>query len=156
LGAGDFRVDGSERLAGITRDGGVAVVRRERRQALQEALDDLQRYRKTFSRGRLLVERDLQRMVLQALYTAVQACLDEALEICRQRGLDTGSRYREAFIALGRDGVIDAELAARLADWASFRNVLAHFYPVVDMKRVWDALGEIEDLLAFQDILQQD
>ena len=61
-----------------------------------------------------------------------------------------------AFIALGRDGVIDAELAARLADWASFRNVLAHFYPVVDMKRVWDALGEIEDLLAFQDILQQD
>lgn len=130
------------------------MVRSERRRALHEALEDLQRYRKSFTEEQFLAQRDPQRLVLQALYTAVQACLDEALEVCRSRGVQVGDTYRDAFLALGQAGILDSTLAVRLADWASFRNVLAHFYPVVDMRRVFGILDEMGDLQAFEKWLQ--
>lgn len=126
------------------------MVRPERRRALRDALKDLERYRQTWSEAQFLASRDAQRMVLQALYVAVQASVDEALEIAKERGIDPGTSYRDAFLALGREGGLDPELSARLADWASFRNVLAHFYPVMDLRRVFAALDEVKDLEAFR------
>jgi uncharacterized protein YutE (UPF0331/DUF86 family) len=125
------------------------MVRPERRQTLRDALADLARYRTTYTEAAFLASRDAQRMVLQALYVAVQACLGEAFERCRAHGLEPGTSYREAFLALARAGLLEAGLAAKLADWASFRNVLAHFYPVVDLRRVYQGLAEIGDLEAF-------
>ncbi|MBI2901883.1 MAG: DUF86 domain-containing protein [Planctomycetes bacterium] len=130
------------------------MVRKERRRALREALADLQRYAVTVPRDRFLADRDVQRQVLHALYVAVQACLDEAVEACQASGIEAGDTYREAFLALGRAGLLDPALASRLADWASFRNVLAHFYPVLDLERAHGALGEIDDLRAFESWLQ--
>lgn len=123
--------------------------RPERRRALREALEDLERYAGRWTEAEFLVSRDAQRMVLQALYVAAQASLDEALEACQAVGAAAES-YRDSFIGLARAGAIDAELAARLADWASFRNVLAHFYPVIDMRRVYAALSDLDDLRAFE------
>lgn len=127
------------------------MVRGERRRARDEALEDLREYRVVYSVDQMLTDRRVQRQVLHAMYTAVQATIDEALSICSERGIDPGDRYRDAFLALGRAGLLDGELAVRLADWASFRNVLAHFYPVLDLRRAWEALAEIEDLEAFRD-----
>jgi len=126
------------------------MVRKERRRALREALDDLERYRIAYDRATFRASRDAQRLVSHALYVAVQSCLDEAQEACRTRKLDAGDRYRECFVTLGKAGALDPSLAGRLSDWASFRNVLAHFYPVLDIERVYDALSELEDLAAFE------
>jgi uncharacterized protein YutE (UPF0331/DUF86 family) len=127
------------------------MVRRERRRALDDALDDLRSYRRQYTLDHFLTDRHIQRQVLHALYTAVQASIDEAVAACSANGIDAGNRYRDAFLALGTAGLIDAELASRMADWASFRNVLAHFYPVLDLRRVYGALDEIEDLEVFRD-----
>lgn len=127
------------------------MVRRERRRALREALEDLARYRHDYDRGAFLGSRDVQRQVLQALYVAVQACVDEAFEACRARGIATDVPYREAFLGLGQAGALAPTAATRLADWASFRNVLAHFYPVLDLDRVWVALdNDLDDLVDFE------
>ena len=34
-------------------------------------------------------------------------------------------------------------------DWASFRNELAHFYPVVEARKVYEAMDEIDVLETF-------
>jgi uncharacterized protein YutE (UPF0331/DUF86 family) len=124
------------------------MVRPERRASLTTALDDLRRYRSGHELGQFLVSRDLQRLVMHALYVAVQASIDEALELCSERGISVRT-YRDAFLELGRAGALDAALAARLSDWAAFRNVLAHFYPVIDLRRVWAAIDQIGDLEDF-------
>jgi uncharacterized protein YutE (UPF0331/DUF86 family) len=126
------------------------MVRHERRQALRDALEDLERYRTTFPIAIFLTSRDAQRLILHSLYVAVQACVDEALEACKRRDLEVRGTYRDAFLTLGANGSLDAELASRLADWASFRNVLAHLYPVIDLRRVYGALDDIEDLAEFE------
>ncbi len=126
------------------------MVRPERRRALADALADLERYRATWTLEELQASRDAQRMVLHALYVAVQACVDEALEIARADGAEAVGSYREAFLALGRSGRLSPDLAARLADWASLRNVLAHFYPVLELRRIHAALGELSDLRSFE------
>lgn len=59
----------------------------------------------------------------------------------------------ERLIEILRDNLADLRrLAERLADWASMRNVLAHFYPIVDFRMVVDTLrqdlGDLDEYLA--------
>jgi uncharacterized protein YutE (UPF0331/DUF86 family) len=117
-------------------------------QAGHAALADLRRYRQAIPRAEFLSDGDRQRMALHAVLVATQSCIDEALAACRRRGLSTDT-YRGAFEALARAGAMPAEWAAELLGWASLRNVVAHFYPVVDMGRVYDSLSEVEVLERF-------
>ena len=129
--------------------------REERRKALRDAIADLGRYEGTWDLPAFLASSDAQRMVQHAMYVAVQACVDEAIAACAEEGVDAGSRYRDAFLNLASAGCLDETLASRLADWASFRNVLAHFYPVVDPRRVHAALDEVPDLASFERWLEE-
>jgi uncharacterized protein YutE (UPF0331/DUF86 family) len=122
--------------------------REARRRAGLEALEDLRRYRRTIPLDRFLAERDEQRKVLHALFVALQACIDEAISECRRRGIDT-STYRGAFETLGQAKAFPSEWLPGLFAWASFRNIITHFYPVIDMNRVYQALSEIEVLEQF-------
>jgi uncharacterized protein YutE (UPF0331/DUF86 family) len=119
--------------------------------ALRQAVSRLRRYATTVTAERLSSDIDTQYMVLHALYVAVQACIDLALQICADRRLTTDGTYRHAFRALLEAGLLGSDLAARMGRWASFRNVLAHFYPVVDLSKVHAALSEVGDLEAFAD-----
>ena len=130
-------------------------VRPERRAALRSALLDLHRYHGTFSRDTFLADTDAQRLVLHALYVAVQACGDEALEICRREGTGHDGSYRDAFLALGAARLLPAELSGQMASWASMPSVLAHVYPLLELARVWDALDDLEQLEAFEEWLLQ-
>ena len=122
-----------------------------RRSAGRKALDDLRRYRRTISMDRYLADTDEQRKVLHALLIAVQSVVDEGLAACRRLGLALDDTYRGAFRALGEAGQIPAEWIAPLMDWASLRNVLAHFYPVIDMRKAYECIDEIDLLEQFLD-----
>ena len=116
---------------------------------LLDNLADLRRYRTRISRDELRSDRDAQHLVLHALYVAVQASVDMALHVGADLGLAQTASYQDAFRHLGAAGQLDPELATRLTGWAGLRNVLAHFYPVVDYDRVHDALLELSDLEDF-------
>lgn len=116
---------------------------------LLDNLADLRRYRETLTRSALRGQRDLQHMVLHALYVTIQASVDLALHAAADLALPQATTYQDAFRRLGEAGLLDAALAERLAGWAGLRNVLAHFYPVIDYDRVFDALQELDDLAAF-------
>jgi uncharacterized protein YutE (UPF0331/DUF86 family) len=116
---------------------------------LLDTLADLRRYRDSVSRETLNSNRDTQHMVLHALYVSVQAAVDLALHFGADFGLAQPATYQAAFRRLSESGTIDDALASRLASWAGFRNVLAHFYSVLDYDRVHAALHEIDDLERF-------
>ena len=113
---------------------------------LLDALADLGRYRLTLSRETLQSSHDAQHMVLHALYVAVQASVHLALHLGVESRAGQSATYQAAFHRLADLGVLEREHSKRLAAWAGFRNVLAHFYAVIDYDRVYAALGELGDL----------
>jgi uncharacterized protein YutE (UPF0331/DUF86 family) len=122
---------------------------------LLDCLSDLGRYRSSITRDQLGTQRDAQHMVLHALYVAVQAAVDLAMHVGADEGLPEATTYQDAFRRLADAGLIERELAERLAGWAGFRNVLAHLYATIDYGRVYDALQEIGDLEDFAKIVSR-
>jgi uncharacterized protein YutE (UPF0331/DUF86 family) len=70
-------------------------------------------------------------------------------------GLLPAVTYQDAFRLrrLAEAGVLDGDLAERLAGWAGFRDVLAHSYAAVDYDRAYDTLDELGDLERFAAIV---
>ncbi|MFZ5470279.1 MAG: type VII toxin-antitoxin system HepT family RNase toxin [Myxococcota bacterium] len=114
---------------------------------LWRAYRDLERYRDQYDSARFLSDHDAQRMVLHAMYEASQASIDLGVHLLVHRGEEAPSSYQEVFTRLESAGLISQDLARRMRGWAGLRNVLAHFYPVVDMTRVEAVLrNELVDL----------
>ncbi len=117
--------------------------------ALTEALDDLRRYRGSVTAEDLHADRDKRNMVLHALRVAVQSAIDAAQHLVADKGLPRPDTYRQSFEILGSAGLVDRDLADRLADLAGFRNVLVHIYRALDLDRVHQIL--VTDSLALAD-----
>lgn len=121
----------------------------ERLRILKQAVADLSRYLTTVPLERLVAERDIQYMLLHALYTATQSMIDLALQSRAARGLTTDGMYKDAFRVLTDNGHVDRALSARLQGGAGFRNVVAHLDSGLDLHRVHSALDEFGDLSRF-------
>jgi uncharacterized protein YutE (UPF0331/DUF86 family) len=95
---------------------------------------------------------DASDAVVLHLWQAVQIVIDLAVSQCVRSHLGTPQSYREAFERLARAGIVPADLAERLARAAGFRNVVAHAYENLDMKRVHAAAttgpGDLRTFLA--------
>ena len=93
---------------------------------------------------------DASDVVVLHLWQAVQIVIDLAVALCVRLGLGAPETYGAAFERLARAGHLEAELAARLVKAAGFRNVVAHVYESLDMKRVHDTAAHgPSDLRAF-------
>ena len=93
---------------------------------------------------------DASDAVILHLWQATQVVIDLAVSICVRLQLGAPATYAEAFRKLAAAHAIDADLATRLERAAGFRNVVAHAYDSLDLKRVWEAARHgPQDLLAF-------
>ena len=77
--------------------------------------------------------------VVLHLWQATQIVIDLAMAACLALKLGTPASYADAFRRLQAAGVIDTALADRLVHAAGFRNVVAHAYDSLDMRRVHEA-----------------
>ena len=86
----------------------------------------------------LLPATDASDAVILHLWQATQIVIDLAMSACLAMNLGTPSSYPDAFRRLHGAGVYrdHAELTDRLARAAGFRNVVAHAYDTLDMRRV--------------------
>jgi uncharacterized protein YutE (UPF0331/DUF86 family) len=84
-------------------------------EVLLDALGDLRRYAQRVDAVALREDRDVQNMVLHALYIAVQSSIDLAFHIAASEGLPAPGSYQQAFIHLGKAGILDAEHVRRMA-----------------------------------------
>lgn len=123
---------------------------RRRLAVLQDALSDLRRYRAKYDASTLRSDRDVQHMVLHAMYIAAQTSIDIALHAGADTEQPTSPTYQQAFANLAATGRLDSALAHRLMGWAGLRNVLAHHYATVDYGRIANTLAnELPDLEQF-------
>lgn len=118
---------------------------------VEQLLRDLRRLA-TVPSETYLTDRGLQAQSERWLHLAGKACLDLANHLIADQGWRAPSTYREAFDILREQGVIDADLARRMAGWAGLRNLLVHLYLQVDHARLYEILtndlDEIEDFAA--------
>jgi uncharacterized protein YutE (UPF0331/DUF86 family) len=125
------------------------VVRR-RLSLLQDALADLRRYRTKYDRQAIVADRDIQHMVLHAMYVAAQAAIDLALHAASDAEQPSSTTYQQAFDRLANAGRLDRTLASRMMGWAGLRNILAHHYGSVDYTRIATTLeNDLDELEQF-------
>lgn len=98
----------------------------------------------------LLASTDASDAVTLHLWQATQIVIDLAMTACLALKLGTPASYADAFRRLEQARTIDTPLADRLVRAAGFRNIVAHAYETLDMRRVHAAAKEgPADLLAF-------
>jgi uncharacterized protein YutE (UPF0331/DUF86 family) len=74
----------------------------------------------------------LRRFVERTLHLASECCLDIGNHLISARGLREPDSNRDVFQVLEEAGLLTGELATRMKDMASFRNVIVHDYTRVD------------------------
>jgi uncharacterized protein YutE (UPF0331/DUF86 family) len=100
------------------------------------------------------LERDLSlhNDVLFSLLTVCQLVIDIAGELAARRG-DRFETYGEAIRTLARDPRFDPAVIAALGGLPGFRNVLVHEYVSLDLRRVVEALDQLEPVERFAGIV---
>jgi uncharacterized protein YutE (UPF0331/DUF86 family) len=126
-----------------------AEILRRRLDALTDYLTRLARF-KAVPRDTFAADPDTHHLAERYLHLAMESVLDIANHLIADAGLEAPETYRDAFAVLSRHGLLDAELARRLQQWAGFRNVLVHAYLAIDHGLAWDAIAnDLGDLRAF-------
>lgn len=99
------------------------------------------------------IRQDVERLsgLKYRFITALETVIGIAQHLCASEGWGPLSSNASALHALGREGVISADLAERLGRAVGFRNILVHHYAEVDDDRVIANLDDVGDLTAFAD-----
>ena len=101
-----------------------------------------------------VADRSAREIVTLNLFVALQECLSLASHWLADEGWEVPETYAEVFRVLAERNVLDHDLAARMAEAAGLRNLIAHRYGALDWTRIHDiASHHIEDLLRFCDVL---
>lgn len=121
-----------------------AVIRRKL-QAIVQNLQHLQQVQEMgFAAYRVsLFEKKAAERWLQEL---IEAAIDANVHILSGLGLGVPEDNYETFIAIGKRKIIPEELAGRLAPAAGLRNRLVHEYDDLDDGKVWEAIGQAQEL----------
>lgn len=84
------------------------------------------------------------------LQLTLECALDIGDMIIAWKQLPRAQRYADVFPILGKSGVIDEALAARLVPAAKLRNVLVHMYDKLDRGNLREVIEKgLRDLDAF-------
>lgn len=101
-----------------------------------------------------VADRSAREIVTLNLFVALQECLSLASHWLAEEGWEVPGTYAEVFRVLAERNVLDHDLAARMAEAAGLRNLIAHRYGALDWTRIHDiASHHIEDFLRFCDVL---
>ena len=121
---------------------------------ISHMVEELER-KLTLKDSDILSEYDTLSSLKFSLLRAVQASIDACMLITSSRRFKPPSSYRECFLNLYNEGLVDKSLAEKLSKMAGFRNLLIHKYWDVDDKRILQILrsGALEDLRQFRDKL---
>ncbi|MDH4066924.1 MAG: DUF86 domain-containing protein [Acidobacteriota bacterium] len=127
----------------------------ERLAELRRHLDHLRAIRPRVP-DRYALEQDLSlhNDVLFSLLMVSQLVIDIAGELSARRG-DRFEDYTEAVRNLAKDPQFPRDVVDALGRVPGFRNVVIHEYVALDLDRVVAALGELEPIERFLEIVRQ-
>lgn len=78
-----------------------------------------------------------RRFVERTLHVLVEACIDTCQHIISSEGLREPSSYRDTFVVLAENGILDRASLPTLEKMAAFRNLLVHYYERVENEVVF-------------------
>ncbi|MEG3225542.1 MAG: hypothetical protein BME94_08580 [Methanobacteriales archaeon Met13] len=85
-----------------------------------------------------------------ALQESIKACIDISNHIIASRGFRRPNDYRDLFLVLEENQIIDKNLSLKLQAMAKFRNLLVHRYAEMDQKRLFQIMTvDTDDFRAF-------
>lgn len=118
---------------------------------LQRVGEELARLRERAAEDRAALAADEARLsgVKYRFITAIEAVLDVSHHLIASELWGPADSSGDAVRLLARHGVIDEQLAIRLASAVGFRNVLVHGYAEVDDAQVLANLDQLDDLARF-------
>jgi uncharacterized protein YutE (UPF0331/DUF86 family) len=117
--------------------------------ALADYLKKIKAFRKT-SREEFIAEPAIHDLAEQYLHLAVECVLDLSNHYLASESIGTPDTYKDSFFMLSEAGRMSSDMAAKLASWAGFRNILVHEYLAIDHGLAWDAIQkDLADLEAF-------
>ena len=91
--------------------------------------------------GAILAQVEAEHYKLERIFELlVMAASDILHHLLAERGL-TPSTYRDTFKLAAEQGLIPADLAARLQDAASMRNVIVHLYEQINYTILRDSIS---------------
>ena len=89
-------------------------------------------------------------VVAHGLQLAIQNVVDIAAHIgASLRSGASAADYRDAILALAEWGVLERPFAGRIAPMAGLRNIIVHGYLRLQVERLVDALGNLDDFGTF-------
>ena len=92
-----------------------------------------------------------------AILNLIRACeqaIDMANRMTLLRGLEIADDTAQAFIQLGKAGLVSAELALSMKRMVGFRNVAVHEYQELDLAKVrYTIEHRLDELSAFADAM---
>ena len=95
---------------------------------------------------------DAQDIISLNIQRAVQISVDIAAHILAEQLHEQTSTMAETFLALSRHGLLDSQLASRLAKAVGFRNIAVHEYDTLDMNILYSIITkEIDCFYEFSD-----
>jgi len=101
---------------------------------LKQATDITWEIYKTDKRARRFVER--------TLHILIEACIDVTQHLISDEHFREPLSYRDSFLVLAEEGIIDSEDLPSFERMASFRNLIVHYYERVDDAIVYGLFKE--------------
>jgi uncharacterized protein YutE (UPF0331/DUF86 family) len=88
------------------------------------------------------------------LFALLNRTIDLGNEMIIAHGFGVPSTYRDIFIILEKETVINHELAKKIAGLVFYRNLLSHEYHGIDPEKIVFLINRIPDILLFEDTIQ--
>lgn len=103
-----------------------------------------------FEEKDLLEDTDIQDLLTFRLQQAVETCIDIATHIIASINTPRQETAKDAFLLLGKEGIIEENISQRMGKAADFRNRVVHGYNDFDYSILFkDYKEDLQDLKNF-------
>lgn len=89
------------------------------------------------------------------LFSIINRAIDLGEEVVADKKLGFPEKYREIFMLLKNEGIIDTKLSKHLSDLVYFRNLAAHEYHTFTKEDVFKAFQRVHVVNRFVDIVKK-
>jgi uncharacterized protein YutE (UPF0331/DUF86 family) len=103
--------------------------------------------------GEFLSNQEAIRAARYSFIVLIEASMNIANHICARLLNKAPANYAETFLLLGESGIINPDLAEKLAQMSRFRNLLVHGYAKVDDKKLLEIIRK--DLIDVNEFLNE-
>lgn len=95
-----------------------------------------------------------QRIVERTLQIMIETCVDIANHIIADSKFRIPKSYRDTFVVLEEEGILNTDISESLQRMAQFRNVVVHGYDKIDEAIVLAILKQnLQDFSAYRDAI---